>query len=196
VIISHKNKFIFIKGRKIAGTAIEIALSGICGPLDIITPISDGDEAMRLNLGCGAKNYMNVRMTDIDGSYRLEERYYNHMSIREVPFPLGNYKVWTVDRHPYSKVLSQAGYLECSIDEVLRDKGKTPLNWPLYCDHDGSRLAHVYKYGQLNEVEKEFGIKLPRAKENHRKEYELTKDQKEWTQKVFEHEFKLLGWSK
>lgn len=193
MIISHKNKFIFVKGRKIAGTAIEIALSGICGPLDIITPISQGDEDMRLKLGRGAQNYFGTKLTDT-GDIKLDQEYYNHMPLRDVKLLLNGYKCWTVDRHPYDKVLSQAGYLGCSVNEVLRDKGKTPLNWPLYCNHAGELRAKVYKYEYLADVERDFGIKLPRAKENHRKDWELTKDQKEWTCKVFEHEFKLLGW--
>ena len=194
MIISHKNKFIFVKGRKIAGTAIEIALSGICGPLDVITPISQGDEAMRFNLGRGAQNYFRTELTRT-GEIKLDQEYYNHMPLRDVRLLLSGYKCWTVDRHPYDKVLSQAGYLGCDVDEVLRDKGKTPLNWPLYCDHGGELLVNVYKYEDLVEVEKDFGIKLPRAKENHRKDYELTDEQKEWTRKVFEYEFQLLGWT-
>ena len=37
MIISHKHKFIFIKTVKTAGTSIDIALSKICEPQDIIT---------------------------------------------------------------------------------------------------------------------------------------------------------------
>lgn len=38
MIISHEHQFIFIKTKKTAGTAIEAALSELCGPLDVITP--------------------------------------------------------------------------------------------------------------------------------------------------------------
>jgi Sulfotransferase family len=38
MIISHEHKFIFIKTKKTAGTAIEAALSALCGPSDVITP--------------------------------------------------------------------------------------------------------------------------------------------------------------
>ena len=44
MIISHEHKFIFLKTRKTAGTSIELALSQLCGPNDIITPISPNDE--------------------------------------------------------------------------------------------------------------------------------------------------------
>ena len=33
MIISHEHKFIFLKTKKTAGTAIEAALSELCGPL-------------------------------------------------------------------------------------------------------------------------------------------------------------------
>ena len=49
MIISHEHKFIFLKTRKTAGTSIELALSGLCGPDDIITPISPNDEPLRAN---------------------------------------------------------------------------------------------------------------------------------------------------
>ena len=57
MIISHQWKFVFIKGVKVAGTSLEMALSSICGPDDIITPITPVDEIARLKLGRGAQNY-------------------------------------------------------------------------------------------------------------------------------------------
>ena len=39
MIISHKHKFIFIKPQKTAGTSVELLLSRICGPEDVITPL-------------------------------------------------------------------------------------------------------------------------------------------------------------
>ena len=47
MILSHEHKFIFIKTKKTAGTAIEAALSELCGPLDVITPYRAESEADR-----------------------------------------------------------------------------------------------------------------------------------------------------
>ena len=40
-IISYKNKFIFIKGRKIAGTSMELALLKFCGRNDVVGKMAD-----------------------------------------------------------------------------------------------------------------------------------------------------------
>src|SRR5262245_11425347 len=50
MIVSHKHKFIFIKTKKTAGTAIEAALSELCGPEDVITPYREESEQDRKGL--------------------------------------------------------------------------------------------------------------------------------------------------
>ena len=44
MIISHEHKFIFLKTKKTAGTAIEAALSELCGPSCVITPYREESE--------------------------------------------------------------------------------------------------------------------------------------------------------
>jgi len=55
MIISHRHKFIFLKTEKTAGTAIEAALSELCGPDDVITPFSEESESDRR--GRAPQNY-------------------------------------------------------------------------------------------------------------------------------------------
>jgi hypothetical protein len=50
MIISHEHKFIFLKTKKTAGTAIEAALSELCGPSDVITPYREESEQDRKGL--------------------------------------------------------------------------------------------------------------------------------------------------
>jgi hypothetical protein len=48
MIVSHRHKFIFLKTKKTAGTSIELALSELAGPEDIVTPLTKIDEAQRI----------------------------------------------------------------------------------------------------------------------------------------------------
>lgn len=58
MIVSHRYRFIFIKPRKAASTSVEIALSRLCGPTDIVTPLSRTDEQLRSEEGGqGPVNY-------------------------------------------------------------------------------------------------------------------------------------------
>lgn len=128
MIISRKYRFVFIKGVKVAGTSIEIALSKLCrDPEDIITPITARDEVMRLGAnGDGARNYSAdpdaersylealrrtpvSQLPNIARPMRPSEIYFNHMSLREVLLQdptVSSYKVVFVERNPYAKILS------------------------------------------------------------------------------------------
>ena len=58
MIYSKKHNFLFLKGVKVAGTSVEIALSKICGNKDIITPIANIDERTRVQSNIRhAQNY-------------------------------------------------------------------------------------------------------------------------------------------
>ena len=41
MIISHSNRYIFVKSQKTAGTSIEAALSRYCADNDMVTPLGD-----------------------------------------------------------------------------------------------------------------------------------------------------------
>lgn len=126
MIYSHELKLVFIKGRKVAGTSVEIALATLCGPSDIITPITPIDELERLRLGSGPRNFADDPATEqawlstlrSTPTNRLDEltlprsRFRNHMPLTRVlntvgPTPDG-YVVAGVERDPYAKVLSWA----------------------------------------------------------------------------------------
>jgi hypothetical protein len=124
VILSHRWKFIFIKGRKVAGTSVEIALSSLCGPDDIVTPITPIDEVRRIEAGHPARNYSADRPGEIAYLAEIQrqwsagywdislpmERFYHHMSLTEVldavDHDISDYRVFCVERSPYAKVLS------------------------------------------------------------------------------------------
>ena len=125
MIYSTKHGFVFIKGRKVAGTSLEIALSARCGPDDIITPITFEDELMRYEqYGALPRNFAidpekecayldNIRSGTKASFSRKNCKFWNHMPASDICELLGQHtfrKVlkFVIERHPYEKVVSQA----------------------------------------------------------------------------------------
>ena len=102
MIISHRHKFIFIKTNKTAGTSTEIALSKVCGPSDVITPISRVDEQVRASLGYpGPQNFERL-----NGS-----GFVNHMGAVEIIRAIGQetwdeYFSFCFERNPWDRLIS------------------------------------------------------------------------------------------
>jgi hypothetical protein len=128
MILSKLHRFIFIKGAKVAGTSVEIALSAICGPEDIVCTIAPIDELTRLETDIGARNYSADRaaerayldalrrtaIADLPKLSRPAAVYFNHMPLRDVLRLQGpevsEYRVLCVERYPYAKIISWANH--------------------------------------------------------------------------------------
>mgnify|MGYP002478207688 CR=1 FL=1 len=121
MIISHARRFIFLKTQKCAGTSVELALSQICGPDDVITPVSEEDEALRRTMGRGAQNWeippiyrpFDWRMRQALGfrTSWVGSSYYNHMPAsklrRSMPRELfDSYHKVTIVRNPWDREVS------------------------------------------------------------------------------------------
>lgn len=122
MIVSHRHRFIFVKTGKTAGTSVEIALSALCAPDDVITPISDEDEAIRLGLGHpGPQNHLVpvAAWTRADWARVLRRptrpskarpRFYNHMPAAEIaarlPREWSTYLKFCVTRNPWDRAVS------------------------------------------------------------------------------------------
>jgi hypothetical protein len=108
MILSHRHRFIYIRCRKTASTSMELALSRICGPDDVVTRLPwPEDEALRRQIGGrGPQNHLGPhgRM-----------RFYNHMPAAEIRLLVGEdvwngYYKWCVERNPWDKVVSDYYY--------------------------------------------------------------------------------------
>ena len=160
MIISHRHRFVYVKTRKTASTSVEIALSALCGPDDVITKIMPQDEAVRRSLGYPGPQNEFVR-TSSGATFEL----LNHAPAAVARDLLGaawnDYFTFTLERNPFDRVISQfswersilpphatlATFLQTTPPERLS-------NWHLYADPrepDRVIVDHVGRYESLAE---------------------------------------------
>lgn len=102
MIVSFSKRFVYIRCRKVAGTATEIDLSRYCSAEDIITPVVVRDELVRGE--AGGRRPQNYEVGGV-------ATFYNHMSAMDLRALLsaavwaGMYSI-AVERNPWEKVAS------------------------------------------------------------------------------------------
>jgi hypothetical protein len=113
MILSHKHRFIFLKTKKTASSSVELTLSSLCGPDDVITPLLDREEKLRP--GRGAQNYLrgDAERERTSNGMSIPVRgqdFYGHMKASEVvaiaPAEWANYFKAAFVRNPWDAHLS------------------------------------------------------------------------------------------
>ena len=212
MIASFAHDFIFVKTRKVGGTSLEIILSSWCSGRDICTPIPPEDETIRAGFGGAARNFRGP-----GGA----ASFYNHMPATDVRAALPG--LWSraftfsVDRHPYEKVVSRAWWnigrrggspekeLAREIEKAIATKNY--LNFPLYCEGGRIIVDEVWRYEEMWErlaaLAERLGLAIPeappRAKSGHRRDPRparevLSEDQRRRIAEDARIEFDLLGY--
>lgn len=237
MIVSFEHNFIFIKTRKTAGTSMEIALASHAGDKDIITPLAVDDELVRFDMYPESlpRNFSTV--AGLEEDYRAAIRRRDKAVMKELRRSasdniVGNHSsarharkkidpaVWnsafkfTIERHPYERVVSAAWSrhgssspeFSTAVDKTI-ETGKL-RNYQLYTVKGSLAVDFIIRYEQLAEDVKrveeklnglEILARLPVTKGAFRSDRRpaseiLTSAQKLAIQKLCAEEFALLGY--
>jgi hypothetical protein len=179
LIISFSRKFIFLKTQKTGGTSVEIALSALCGPNDVLTPLALNEEQMRKKNGLTAQNFLIPprfrpwwarahHMLGLD-QLRSGTEYYNHMSATAIrarmdPALFDSFKKVTIVRNPWDREVSLF-YWHTRASRAPQDFGTFVRRWlsnperktfKLYSIGGRVVATHILRYETLAEDYERF----------------------------------------
>ena len=148
MIISESNQFVFIKGRKVAGTSVEAGLASLCNSKDILTPIMPNDEVVRLEkTRLMAQNYgadpdelkayeRTIRQIKQSAEVQWSEirkprgRYQGHMPLKQIEDCYGAIpRAWTIiaiTRCPYEQALSRIKHKASR--QAVKERSETAID--------------------------------------------------------------------
>lgn len=173
MIISHEHKFIFLKTKKTAGTAIEAALSELCGPSDVITPYREESETDRK--GLGPQNYRiehplkpkrplwRKLLGRPERYYHHSVGFYEHMPASRVRDYVGedvwrSYFKFSFDRNPWDRQVSWYLYktksksIRPSFERFMQDRRRAFVtNYAIYTIDGGLAVDFVGRYENLQD---------------------------------------------
>ncbi len=173
MIISHEHKFIFLKTKKTAGTAIEAALSELCGPSDVITPYREESETDRK--GLGPQNYRiehplkpkrplwRKLLGRPERYYHHSVGFYEHMPASRVRDYVGedvwrSYFKFAFDRNPWDRQVSWYLYktksksIRPSFERFMQDRRRAFVtNYAIYTIDSALAVDFVGRYENLQD---------------------------------------------
>lgn len=177
MILSRRHGFAFIKTIKTASTSVEIFLSRLAGPEDVITYLPPPDEALRRQLAApGPQNCINPawkrRLLRLSGRNRLDATYFIHhnMSASELRSRIGDeweaFHSFTIVRDPFDRAISKffndhkheaiprlhqkRPHRDADINAYIRSMPDTDLtNWHLYTHRDRPIVTNILRYESL-----------------------------------------------
>ena len=148
MIISESNQFVFIKGRKVAGTSVEGGLASLCDSKDILTPITPIDEGVRFRTThLMAQNYvadaielkvyrLTIRRIErgLEANWaRIRKprgRYMGHMPFNQIEDYFGTIPSdWTIigiTRCPYGQALSRIKHM--ANKQALKERSEVAID--------------------------------------------------------------------
>jgi hypothetical protein len=197
MIISHRHRFIFVKTKKTAGTSIELALREICGPDDVITPITrEADEKINKGLSpqhwhvSGKRDLVWPWLKKVLPWHPKHENFSAHIPAEPARHLIGD-KTWSeyfkfsVERNPWDRQVSHYYYhvrpetgRRMTFKEFMNMRRAYLNNYDIYSIDGVISVDHVMRYEHLAAefaaVLQRIGIsqsvELPRAKGGIRKE--------------------------
>jgi len=172
MILSHAHKFIYIKTYKTGSTSVEAALSGSCGPDDVITEASEQLRGVRQK---PAQNYrlshpavprrplMKRLLGRPERHYHPSVGYYEHMPAWRVRTYVGedvwrSYYKFSFERNPWDRQVSWYHYKtksttddkKPSFAEFNSDRRRAYVeNWDLYTIDGEIALDYIGRYETL-----------------------------------------------
>jgi hypothetical protein len=236
MLASYLHNFIFIKTQKTGSTTVESVFADFCGPDDVITPLGHKDEMRRNNGKPLCRNFESSKELEdkwiaslIEGNrlYRREGaresmKFYSHMGAGEIKSKLdatfwANAFKFTIERHPYEKVVSAAFYklglkrpteeFPKMLKKILRKQSYATFRY--YSIDNQVIVDDIVKLENLRpdleRVAKKIGVtlpdELPRMKSHVRQDERpareiLTQSQKDEVYHVCKQEFDLLGYER
>lgn len=186
MIVSHAHRFIFIKTKKTAGTAVEAAISQLCGPDDIITPYRAASEKDRH--GRPPQNYRiehplkpqrplwRKLLGRPERYWHPTIGYYEHMPAWRIRNYVGenvwnSYFKFSFDRNPWDRQVSWYLYktkskkTRPSFERYMRKPTAYVDNHELYMQDGGLAVDFLGRYEtleqDLNAALAQAGVKTP-----------------------------------